>query len=122
VLSERMLTSFLLYLITSAILDIVIKVGDSKPGWAKAFTRTHSASLCWYNSSWDISGVRPAGSRLKVMGGRASVDHNLLLTCLTSVLKYSRRLQDVVCILLNATTLMCKVGEIVVVGGFVALP
>ena len=51
--------------------DTIIKVRDSKLGWAKAFREL--LSLLWTGliPSWDMSEVRPAGSVLKTFGGRA---------------------------------------------------
>ena len=52
--------------------ETVIKVHDSKIGWAKAFKQL--LALLWNGEvpQWDVSAVRPAGARLKTFGGRAS--------------------------------------------------
>ena len=52
--------------------DEVITVRDSKEGWAKAFRKL--LALLWSGEipTWDMSKVRPAGSKLKTFGGRAS--------------------------------------------------
>ena len=55
-----------------------------------------------------------AGSRLKIMGGRAS-GPSPLKTCLRSLLSFSRKQQDVNS--LECHDLMCKVRQVVVVGG-----
>jgi ribonucleoside-diphosphate reductase alpha chain len=51
--------------------DTVIVVEDSKQGWAKAY-RELLAMLLWTGQipAIDVSKVRPAGARLKTMGGR----------------------------------------------------
>jgi ribonucleoside-diphosphate reductase alpha chain len=52
--------------------ETTIVVKDSKEGWAKAFRQL--LALLWAGEipQWDIGLVRPAGSRLKTFGGRAS--------------------------------------------------
>ena len=52
--------------------DTVIKVGDSKPGWAKAYRELIALLYAGQVPEIDVSAVRPAGERLKTMGGRAS--------------------------------------------------
>ena len=52
--------------------DTVIKVGDSRPGWAKALRELIAMLYVGQVPTWDISQVRPAGARLKTFGGRAS--------------------------------------------------
>jgi len=52
--------------------DTVIKVGDSKPGWAKAYRELVALLYAGQIPQIDMSAVRAAGERLKVMGGRAS--------------------------------------------------
>ncbi len=96
--------------------DIVITVGDSKPGWAKAFRELIALLYAGQIPTWDMSAIRPSGSRLKVMGGRASGPQPLidLFNFAVQVFKKSagRRLYPIEC-----HDLMCKVGEVVVVGG-----
>jgi len=96
--------------------DIVIKVGDSKPGWAKALRELIALLYAGQVPTWDMSGVRAAGERLKVMGGRASGPQPLadLFNFTVEVFKKAkgRKLFPIEC-----HDLMCKVGEIVVVGG-----
>ena len=64
----------------------------------------------------DVSAVRPAGERLKTMGGRASGPQPLIdlfnFTIKTFKKAHGRKLFPIEC-----HDLMCKVGEIVVVGG-----
>ena len=96
--------------------DIVISVGDSKPGWAKALRELIALLYAGQVPSWDMSQVRPAGERLKIMGGRASGPQPLadLFNFVVETFKKAkgRRLFPIEC-----HDLMCKIGEIVVVGG-----
>jgi ribonucleoside-diphosphate reductase alpha chain len=96
--------------------DTIIRVGDSKPGWAKALRELIALLYAGQVPSWDMSGVREAGARLKVMGGRASGPQPLadLFNFTVEIFKKARgrRLFPIEC-----HDLMCKIGEIVVVGG-----
>lgn len=96
--------------------DTVIRVGDSKEGWAKAFRELISLLIAGQSPRWDISGVRPAGARLKTFGGRASGPEPLvdLFNYTVRVFKGAagRRLTSLEC-----HDLMCKIADIVVVGG-----
>ncbi len=94
----------------------VISIEDSKEGWSKAL-RKHIADLYLGRvHSFDYSKVRPAGAKLKTMGGRASGPEPLkeLLEFTTNLFKKAagRKLTPLEC-----HDLMCKIGEIVVVGG-----
>ena len=94
----------------------VVIVDDSKEGWAKAYREF--LSLLWAGQipQIDISKVRPAGARLKTMGGRSSGPQPLvnLFDFTVQVFKNSlgRNLKPIEC-----HDLMCKIGEVVVVGG-----
>ena len=96
--------------------ETTIVVKDSKEGWAKAFRQV--LALLWAGEipKWDVSKVRPAGARLKTFGGRASGPAPLvdLFNFAVSVFKEAqgRRLSSIEC-----HDLMCKIGEVVVVGG-----
>ena len=96
--------------------DTVVVVKDSKEGWARAF-RTLLAFL-WAGEipKWDMSKVRPAGARLKTFGGRASGPAPLIDLFNFAVTTFKgaqeRQLSSLEC-----HDLMCKVGEVVVVGG-----
>ena len=96
--------------------DTVIKVGDSKPGWAKAYRELIALLYAGQVPQIDVSVVRPAGERLKIMGGRASGPQPLVelfnFTIETFKKARGRKLFPIEC-----HDLMCKVGEIVVVGG-----
>ena len=96
--------------------DHTIAVHDSKEGWAKSL-RLLLANL-WAGEipKWDVSNVRPAGARLKTFGGRASGPEPLvdLFKFTVNLFKNAqgRRLNSLEC-----HDLMCKIGEVVVVGG-----
>ncbi len=59
--------------------ETVIKVHDSKIGWAKALRELISLLYSGQIPSWDVSAVRPKGARLKTFGGRASGPEPLVL-------------------------------------------
>jgi ribonucleoside-triphosphate reductase len=96
--------------------DTVIKVGDSKPGWAKSLRELIALLYAGQIPTWDMSQVRAAGERLKTMGGRASgpqpLDDLFRFVVETFKKAQGRRLFPIEC-----HDLMCKIGEIVVVGG-----
>ena len=50
----------------------VIKVADSRPGWARALRELIAMLYVGQIPTLDTSEVRPAGAKLKTMGGRAS--------------------------------------------------
>ena len=93
-----------------------ISVHDSKEGWAKSL-RLLLANL-WAGEipKWDVSNVRPAGARLKTFGGRASGPQPLIDLFEFAVAMFKgakgRKLHSLEC-----HDLMCKIGEVVVVGG-----
>ena len=96
--------------------DTVIKVGDSRPGWAKSLRELISLLYAGQIPKWDTSEVRPAGARLKTFGGRASGPaplENLFNFCIKKFKGAAgRRLYPIEC-----HDIMCKIGEVVVVGG-----
>jgi ribonucleoside-diphosphate reductase alpha chain len=96
--------------------DDVIKVHDSKEGWAKAFRKLLAMLYSGEIPKWDVSGVRPAGARLKTFGGRASGPEPLLELfkfCVDTFKKAAgRKLSTLEC-----HDIMCKVADIVVSGG-----
>ena len=96
--------------------DTVIKVGDSRPGWAKSLRELISLLYAGQIPKWDTSEVRPAGARLKTFGGRASGPAPLEELFEFCVEKFAaaagRRLYPIEC-----HDIMCKIGEVVVVGG-----
>ena len=96
--------------------DTTIVVKDSKEGWAKALRQLIALLYSGEVPSWDVSKVRPAGAKLKTFGGRASGPAPLvdLFNFVVSVFKKAsgRKLSSIEC-----HDLMCKIGEVVVVGG-----
>lgn len=96
--------------------ETVIKVADSKEGWAKAFREL--LSLLWSGQipSWDISLVRPAGARLKTFGGRASGPEPLVRLFTYSVGLFQRAAGRKLTTL-ECHDLLCMVADVVVVGG-----
>lgn len=96
--------------------DTVIVVEDSKLGWAKAYKELIALLYQGQMPKWDLSKLRPAGSRLKIFGGRASGPEplNMLFTFTVKTFQNAsgRRLKPIEC-----HDIMCKIGEIVVSGG-----
>ena len=94
----------------------IITVADSKPGWAKAYRELIALLYAGQIPSWDTSNIRPSGARLKIMGGRASGPQPLidLFNFTIKIFKKAagRKLFPIEC-----HDLMCKIGEVVVVGG-----
>ena len=93
-----------------------IAVHDSKEGWAKSLRLLLAHLYAGEIPRWDISKVRPAGARLKTFGGRASGPEPLvdLFAFTVAMFKHAkgRKLNSLEC-----HDLMCKIGEVVVVGG-----
>ena len=96
--------------------DTVIRVQDSKIGWAKAYRELLSLLYVGQIPSWDVSRVRPSGARLKTFGGRASGPDPLveLFEYTVNIFRGAtgRQLTDAEC-----SDLVCKVAQVVVVGG-----
>ncbi len=96
--------------------DTIIAVKDSKEGWAKAFRQLISLLYAGEMPKWDMSLVRPAGAKLKTFGGRASGPGPLEDLFRFTISKFSeaqgRKLSSLEC-----HDIMCKIGEVVVVGG-----
>ena len=96
--------------------DTTIIVRDSKIGWAKAFKELITMLYSGNVPQWDVSKVRPAGSKLKTFGGRASGSDPLVDLFRFSVRLFKgaagRKLSSIEC-----HDLCCKIADIVVVGG-----
>jgi ribonucleoside-triphosphate reductase (thioredoxin) len=96
--------------------DTTIIVKDSKEGWAKALRQVIALLYSGEVPKWDVSQVRPAGAKLKTFGGRASGPAPLidLFNFVTRVFTEAkgRKLSSLEC-----HDIMCKIGEVVVVGG-----
>lgn len=96
--------------------ETVVKVADSKEGWARAYREI--LSLLWGGRipRWDTSKVRPAGARLKTFGGRAS-GPGPLEQLFQFTIDVFRRAAGRQLTSLEAHDLVCKIAEVVVVGG-----
>lgn len=96
--------------------DTTISVSDSKAGWAKSLRQLIALLYSGEVPKWDVTKVRPAGSRLKTFGGRASGPKPLidLFEFVTNKFKGAtgRKLTSLEC-----HDIMCKIGDVVVVGG-----
>ena len=96
--------------------NTTIGVKDSKEGWAKSLRQVVALLYAGEIPKWDVSAVRPAGTRLKTFGGRASGPEPLVDLFKYVVAKFKgavgRKLTS-----LEAHDILCKVGEVVVVGG-----
>ena len=96
--------------------DTTIVVKDSKEGWAKGLRQLIALLYAGEIPTYNVSKVRPAGARLKTFGGRASgpaplVDlFNFTINLFTN--NAGKKLTSYGC-----HSLMCKIGEVVVVGG-----
>ncbi len=96
--------------------DTTILVADSKLGWAKALKELIHLLYAGQVPRWDVSKVRPAGAPLKTFGGRASgpapLEDLFKFTVATFKRAAGRRLSTLEC-----HDIVCKIAEIVVVGG-----
>ena len=99
--------------------DTIIKVADSKIGWAKAYKELMSLLYAGQIPEWELSGIRPQGARLKTFGGRASgpaplddLMHFTINIFKDAISRGQRKLVSIDC-----HDLMCKIAEVVVVGG-----
>lgn len=94
----------------------LVSVPDSKEGWASALRTLISYLVEGYTPRWDVSGLRPAGARLKTFGGRASGPGPLveLFTYVSEVFGKARGRQLTS---LECHDVLCKIAEVVVVGG-----
>ncbi len=91
-------------------------IKDSREGWAEALT--HGIKT-WFNGEdvkFDFSMLRPAGARLKTMGGRSSGPDPLRAVIDFSrekiLRRQGRRLSN-----LDVHDIICKIGEVVIAGG-----
>lgn len=96
--------------------ETVIHVEDSKIGWASSFRQLVSLLYQGQVPRWDLSRVRPAGAILHTFGGRASGPEPLdkLFRFCVFLFKRAagRRFNSI-----EVHDLVCKVAEVVVVGG-----
>jgi ribonucleoside-diphosphate reductase alpha chain len=96
--------------------DTSIRVKDSRIGWASAYRELISLLYSGRIPKWDTSGVRPAGARLRTFGGRASgpkpLEDLFAFTVHSFKRAAGRKLNSLEC-----HDLVCKVADIVIVGG-----
>ena len=94
----------------------VISVADSKEGWARAFRDLISYLYTNRIPKINVNRIRPAGQRLKTFGGRASGPQPLVNLFDFTIEKFrgakGRKLNAMEC-----HDIVCKTGEVVVVGG-----
>ena len=96
--------------------DTTIVIKDSKEGWAKGLRQLIALLYAGEIPTYNVSKVRPAGARLKTFGGRASGPAPLVDLFNFTINLFSnnagKKLTSYDC-----HSLMCKIGEVVVVGG-----
>jgi ribonucleoside-diphosphate reductase alpha chain len=96
--------------------DTTLIISDSKLGWAKALRELIHLLYAGQIPQWDLSRVRPAGAPLKTFGGRASGPQPLedLFRFTSEIFRQAagRKLTSLEC-----HDIVCKIAEIVVVGG-----
>jgi len=96
--------------------ETTIVVSDSKEGWAKALRQLIALLYSGEVPKYDLKKIRSAGARLKTFGGRASGPEPLKELFEFTIFKFKqakgRKLSSIDC-----HDIMCKVGEVVVVGG-----
>lgn len=96
--------------------DTTIVVPDSKIGWASSFKELLSLLYVGKVPKYDLSKIRPKGTRLKTFGGRASGPEPLEDLFLFAIDLFrnaaGRKLSTLEC-----HDLACKIADIVVVGG-----
>ncbi|MES2314397.1 MAG: ATP cone domain-containing protein [Patescibacteria group bacterium] len=91
-------------------------VGDSKEGWADSLTVGMKAWAAGKDIDFDYSTVRPEGTRLKVMGGKASGPAPLVrlhgFTRQIMLARQGKRLRPI-----DLHDIICMIGDCVVSGG-----
>lgn len=91
-------------------------IEDSAEGWGDALTHGLTTWYAGKDVDFDFSQIRPAGTRLKTMGGKASGPaplRSLLAFAREKVLsRQGRRLRTI-----DAHDIICKIGEAIVSGG-----
>ena len=96
--------------------DTTVVVKDSKEGWAKSLRQVIALLYSGEIPKWDVSRVRPAGAKLKTFGGRASGPAPLV-DLFNFVIRTFKEAQHRKLSSLEVHDIMCKIGEVVVVGG-----
>lgn len=94
----------------------IINVPDSKLGWASSYRTLISLLYNGQLPKWNLVNIRPAGSRLRTFGGRASgpkpLEDLFRFTIATFKGAAGRRLNSLEC-----HDIICKIAEVVVCGG-----
>ena len=94
-----------------------LKVRDSKIGWCESFKRLIRGLYSGNIHGWDLSLLRPAGAPLRTFGGRSSGPAPLEALFRFTVDMFlgarGRQLTSLEC-----HDLVCKIADIVVVGGY----
>ena len=89
---------------------------DSKEGWADALVFGMQTWYAGKDIQFDYSQIRPAGTRLKTMGGKASGPEPLRslldFTRARILARQNRRLRNI-----DVHDILCKIGEAIVSGG-----
>lgn len=92
------------------------KIDDSKEGWADAFTLAMKTWAEGNDIDFDFSLLRPAGARLKTMGGKSSgpdpIRKLLSFTREKMLARQGKRLRNI-----DVHDIICMIGECVVSGG-----
>lgn len=96
--------------------DTTIVVKDSKEGWSKGLRQLIALLYSGEIPKYDLSKLRPAGTRLKTFGGRSSGPEPLddLFKFIINIFREAagRKLTSIEC-----HDIMCAIGECIVVGG-----
>jgi ribonucleoside-diphosphate reductase alpha chain len=96
--------------------NTVIKIQDSRIGWARGFKELISLLYGGMIPKWDLSLLRPAGAVLKTFGGRSSgpgpLDELFRFTVYLFKEAAGRKLTSIEC-----HDLLCKIASVVVAGG-----
>jgi len=96
--------------------DTIIKVQDSRTGWAKALKELIALLYNGDIPKFDVNKVRSAGQRLKTMGGRASGPDPLVKLFDYAIILFKkaagRKLNSLEC-----HDLICTIADTVIVGG-----
>ena len=91
-------------------------IADSKEGWCDALTLGRKTWYAGKDITFDYSQIRPAGARLKTMGGKASgpepLQSLLAFTRERVLRRQGRRMRSI-----DVHDVICKIGECVVAGG-----
>lgn len=100
---------------TGKILPVYV-VEDTREGWANALTHGIKSWFDGNDARFDFSKLRPAGARLKTMGGRSSgpdpLRSVLEFVCGKIFKRQGRRLSNI-----DVHDIVCKIGEVVIAGG-----